>query len=131
VTELARVLRRIGYHVDRRAPGVVAIVGSDRTRTLARELARALADEPGGLPAAELARRVHRRRADVLRVLRADRRFEQHGSNRATRWHVARVPGHREQVQSAAEASDWLDDHLEARAAAERLSARPVGEARP
>jgi hypothetical protein len=122
VTELATVLRRIGYHVDRRAPGVVAVVGCDRTRTLARDLARALADEPGGLPAAELARRVHRRRADVLRVLHADRGFEQRGSNRASRWHVARVPGHREQVQEPLEPSSHPFTHPDARDAAEPFS---------
>jgi len=42
---------------------------------LAADLARALADAPTGLPCDTLARRLRRRRTDVLATLQADARF--------------------------------------------------------
>jgi hypothetical protein len=56
--------------------------------TLAADLARILADAPG-LPGETLARRVRRRRTDVLATLQADARFVRTGDRRGSRWHLA------------------------------------------
>ena len=56
---------------------------------LADDLARVLDGEPLGLSCYELARRVQRRRADVLAELRADPRFEHEGDRRGSRWRLA------------------------------------------
>jgi hypothetical protein len=58
---------------------------SDR---LADDLRRVLAEHPYGLPCAELARRVHRRRSDVLATLRTGP-FEHRGRTCGSRWRVA------------------------------------------
>jgi hypothetical protein len=57
---------------------------------LADDLAAILGDEHerDGLPCETLARRVHRRTADVLAVLRADSRFACSGTTRNRRWHA-------------------------------------------
>jgi hypothetical protein len=62
--------------------------GAVRGDPLAGDLVRVLELEPLGLPCRELARRVHRRWAVVLVVLRADSRFEHHGHTRGSRWRL-------------------------------------------
>jgi len=49
-------------------------------------LAELLAGEPAGLSCDVLARRTHRRKADVLAKLRSDSRFEHRGQRRGSRW---------------------------------------------
>jgi hypothetical protein len=52
-------------------------------------LVAVLADEPDGLPCADLVVLLRRRRGDVLAVLRADSRFEHSGrGGRGSRWRV-------------------------------------------
>ena len=53
---------------------------------LGDELAVILEAEPGGLSCAELARRLHRRKADVLDALQTDRRFKRTGRGRGCRF---------------------------------------------
>jgi hypothetical protein len=53
---------------------------------LAGDLRRLLVDEPVGLSCDELAKRLHRRRADVLAELRRDWRFEHVAAGSASRW---------------------------------------------
>jgi hypothetical protein len=60
---------------------------------LADDLAAVLAATPLGLPCDELAKRFHRRRADVLALLRGDPRFEQHDRARGSRWQLSRRRG--------------------------------------
>jgi hypothetical protein len=55
---------------------------------LADELAALLADEPLGFSGPELARRVRRRRQDVVETMRADARFDQVGSGAGRRWRL-------------------------------------------
>jgi hypothetical protein len=55
---------------------------------LALELADVLAVEPLGLPLDALARRVRRRRVEVLAVLQADPRFTHSGQTRGSRWRL-------------------------------------------
>jgi hypothetical protein len=57
--------------------------------TLADDVARVLASEPLGLPCCDVARRVRRRRGDVLSVLLGDRRFVHDGRGRGSRWRLA------------------------------------------
>jgi hypothetical protein len=60
---------------------------------LAEDLARVLLDEPTGVACTELALRVRRRRADVLRMLKTDPRFARNGRGRGSRWRlVAQMP---------------------------------------
>lgn len=60
---------------------------------LTDELAALLQVERSGLPCNELARRLGRRRGDVLKALRWDPRFEQRGTGRGSRWRTtAAVP---------------------------------------
>jgi hypothetical protein len=56
---------------------------------LADGLAGELEAAPDGLTCDELARRVRRRRADVLAVLRADPFFRHRGRTRGSRWHIS------------------------------------------
>jgi hypothetical protein len=63
---------------------------SDR---LASDLARLLDGEPFGLSGRELARRVRRRRVDVLAALRVDPRFEHSGRTHGSRWRLRRRAG--------------------------------------
>jgi hypothetical protein len=65
----------------------------DVSDLLAADLARVLDAEPFGLACDELAKRVHRRRADVLAALRADPRFEQHGRLHGSRWQLTERVG--------------------------------------
>ncbi len=60
---------------------------------LADELVALLADTPGGLSGHELARRVKRRRADVLAALRVDVRVEHDGRTRGSRWRLRHRAG--------------------------------------
>lgn len=53
------------------------------------ELARVLETEWLGLPCHVLARRVHRRKAEVHSALLADSRFEHHGHTHGSRWRLA------------------------------------------
>jgi hypothetical protein len=55
---------------------------------LADDLVAVLATEPIGLSCDGLARRLRRRRNDVLDVLRSDGRFEHGGCTRGSRWRV-------------------------------------------
>jgi hypothetical protein len=59
-------------------------------KPLADDLAAVLAAEPTGLPCVHLVARLHRRRGDVLAVLRADPRFEHSGRARGSRWRLRR-----------------------------------------
>jgi hypothetical protein len=60
---------------------------------LADDLAGALEREPLGLPCAELAARLHRRRSTLVAALRVDPRFEHEGRTRGSRWRlVAEMP---------------------------------------
>jgi len=61
-------------------------------RALAPEIAAVLAEEPFGLSCDVLAKRLARRRADVLAALRADTRFEHGGTRRGSRWRLAPEP---------------------------------------
>lgn len=55
---------------------------------LADDIAHLLARHEYGLPGAEIARRLHRRRANVLTVLRVDARFTRTGTGRGTRYRL-------------------------------------------
>jgi hypothetical protein len=55
---------------------------------LADELAALLSREPSGLACNELARRLRRRRGDVLDALRWDPRFGRCGGGRGSRWRM-------------------------------------------
>lgn len=56
---------------------------------LADELAAVLRGKPLGSSCNELARRLGRRRRDVLEALRWDPRFERCGTGRGSRWRIA------------------------------------------
>lgn len=56
---------------------------------LAALIANVLTDEPVGTSCDELARRLHRRRIEVLRTLRSDGRFVHRGDRRGSRWRLA------------------------------------------
>ena len=90
---LADVLDRLGYDVEARPGGVLAIVGHDRRRVRELELVRRLVDElaaePDGLTLPELGRRVRARDRIVRRLLVEGDRFERRGRGPATRWHLA------------------------------------------
>jgi hypothetical protein len=58
--------------------------------TLGDDVARVLDREPFGLPGREVARRVRRRRCEVVAVLRGDQRFVHDGRGRGSRWHLAK-----------------------------------------
>jgi len=56
---------------------------------LADDLAAILADEAAGVSCDALARRLRRRKADVLACLRGDPRFVRSGAGRGSRWRLA------------------------------------------
>jgi hypothetical protein len=56
---------------------------------LVEDLFVVLSAAPFGLPCDLIARRVQRRRTDVLAALRADPRFEHRGGGRGSRWSLA------------------------------------------
>lgn len=62
---------------------------------LADELAASLAEERGGLACDALARRLRRRKADVLDALKSDPRFRHSGEGRGSRWRVPLEMGRR------------------------------------
>jgi hypothetical protein len=69
------------------------------------DLVAVLAEEPTGLSCRELAVRLRRRRPTLAATLRADRRFEQSGRGRASRW---RLRGTNQEPQRLAE-TPWDD----------------------
>ena len=62
---------------------------------LADDLAVILAEEATGLSCDALARRLRRRKSDVLAVLRSDPRFVRSGAGRGSRWRIAPHDGRR------------------------------------
>jgi hypothetical protein len=57
--------------------------------TLATDVIAVLVDEPLGLPADAIARRLHRRRSAELALLRCDASFVHEGSTCGSRWRLA------------------------------------------
>jgi hypothetical protein len=55
---------------------------------LLADLERVLASEPLGLSCCALARRLHRRKSDVLAALSSDRRFAHSGKTHGSRWRL-------------------------------------------
>jgi hypothetical protein len=62
---------------------------SAKLAPLADNLVALLAAEPTGMPCDRLARRVRRRRHDVLAALHVDVRFEQEGRTHGSRWRLS------------------------------------------
>jgi hypothetical protein len=71
----------------------VFVAEREGDRVLADDLRRVLAEESFGLPGRELARRLRRRRADVLAQLQSDPRFKHSGRTRGSRWRLAEKEG--------------------------------------
>jgi hypothetical protein len=70
------------------------LLGPDPQASLGDQLAAVLSSEPDGLACDQLAKRVERRRTDVLAELHADTRFERRGTGPRSRWvMVANRPG--------------------------------------
>lgn len=77
----------------------LALLGSTgETEPLADEVAAVLADEPFGVPLAELARRLRRRQMDLRTSLRFDARFTATGATRGRRWRLV-AQGRRRDVR--------------------------------
>jgi hypothetical protein len=62
------------------------LLGPDPQSPLGDQLAAVLGSEPDGLACDQLAKRVERRRSDVLAELHADPRFERRGAGPRSRW---------------------------------------------
>jgi hypothetical protein len=71
----------------------VVMDGAPRIGTMSMLVAVELRRHPGGLSCDALARQLHRRRADVLRVLEDEPRFTRTGSTCGARWTLARGHG--------------------------------------
>ncbi|HEY7198508.1 MAG TPA: hypothetical protein VH306_15125 [Gaiellaceae bacterium] len=63
--------------------------GATLDDALADDVARLLADEPTGLSCDAIAKRLRRRRPDVVAALRADDRFVRYGKTHGARWRLA------------------------------------------
>ena len=83
---------RLGYGFPEALPAVVD--GAPRIGTVSMLAGAELRRHPAGLSCTELARRLRRRRADVVAVLEDEpRRFTRSGSTKNARWTLTRPHG--------------------------------------
>ena len=85
-------LRRDRAEIDRLRSGLLGPSVPLLDDDLADAIAAVLAVEPAGVSCDELARRSHRRRMEVRRVLHSDQRFAHRGNRRGSRWQLVAPP---------------------------------------
>jgi hypothetical protein len=110
------VTGRLGYGFPEALPAVVD--GAPRTGTISMLAGVELRRNADGLSCTELARRLRRRRADVVAVLEDEPRFARSGSTKNARWTRARAHGTELHALRGVDATTWPPEPAGARRAA-------------
>ena len=107
---------RLGYGFPEALPAVVD--GAPRTGTISMLAGVELRRNADGLSCTELARRLRRRRVDVVAVLEDEPRFARSGSTKNARWTRARAHGTELHALRGVDATTWPPEPAGARRAA-------------